>query len=242
MRIALCISGLPRCYNYHPKTLLNLFEPYSVDVFMHLWSDHITSSQQQEIQDIWQPKNIIFENQPKNLFEDWYKKTYHLRTAGRPHNNTFPMWYSVYKANELKCQWEKQNKYTYDAVCRARTDLWANSRWTKALEFTKSDQIILPHERHYDQGYNDTIALGNSISMDKYSGMWTWFPIALANNSVFGYEVMLREYLDNWVALAITQIPISIKIMRPHDIYNTYDQVEWGANPPPIDSDLIRYG
>lgn len=240
MKIALCISGLPRCYNYHPETLLDLFEPYPVDVFMHLWSDDITKEQRQDIQEIWQPTAIIFENQPKGLFQDWSHKTQHLRAAGRQHANTFPMWYSVYQANELKRQWEQRQGFTYQAVCRARTDLWANSRWTQALDAIKPDQVTLSHERHYDGGYNDTIALGDSASMDRYSGVWTWFPVALANSCVFGYEKMLREYLDRWAQVAVTQVPVSVKIMRPQDRYKTYDQVEWNANPPPPDHDLIR--
>lgn len=239
MRIALCLSGLPRCYDYHSETLLKLFEPYTVDVFAHHWSDHVSEQQQQDIQRVWQHRAVMFETQPADLFASWTERTRYLRSAGRPHGNTFPMWYSVYQANELRRQWEQQQGWTYDVVCRARTDLWANSHWTQALEQIRPNQVTLSHERHYDGGYNDTIALGDSASMDRYSAVWTWFPTALENKCEFGYERMLRHYLDNWSGLTVTQVPVQIKIMRPGDQYKTYDQVEWNANEPPPNHVLV---
>lgn len=239
MRIALCLSGLPRCYDYHPESLLQLFEPHQVDVFAHHWSDALDEQQKKKIQDIWGHRAVMFEPQPYALFADWTQRTYHLRTAGRAHGNTFPMWYSIYHANELKRQWEQQQGWTYDAVCRARTDLWANGRWTAALDRIRPNQVILSHERHYDGGYNDTIALGDSASMDRYSAVWTWFPKALENGCVFGYEVMLRQYIDQWSGLTVAQVPIQSKVMRPGDRHKTYDQVDWNARPSPPNHQLI---
>lgn len=240
MRIALCLSGLPRCYNYHPESLLGLFEPHTVDVFMHHWDDDLTDEQKADIQRIWQPRAVVFEPQPRDLFRSWTERTHHLRAAGRPHGNTFPMWYSVHQANELRREWQAQQGWVYDAVCRARTDLWANSSWTVALERIQANQVIVSHERHYDGGYNDTIALGDSASMDLYSGLWSWFPEALAQNRRFGYEVMLRDYLDNCAKLQVLPVPVQIKIMRPQDLGRRYEDVEWNANTPPPDNDLVR--
>lgn len=241
MRIALCLSGLPRCYDYKPETLLNLFHPYTVDVFCHLWDDHLPKDDCERLQNIWQPKKSLFEKQElyRNFFDYWTHKTEHLKAPGRYHSNTFPMWYSIYKANELKSLYEQENDFVYDVVCRARTDVWARTNWHSSLERIQHNKLIVIHERHYD-GYNDTMAMGTSETMNKYCNLWRWFPVAVENSVEIGYETMLKEYIDQWVKLEVEQSYIETRIMRPGDLHKSFEEIQWNANTPPPNHELIQ--
>lgn len=245
MKIALCLSGLPRCFDYHHDTYLNLFPPHKVDVFMHLWDDNLTDKMKDDLINAWKPNDIIFEHQPKELFSKWINDTHHIRAAGRFHGNAFPMRYSILKANQLKSNWEQKHGFKYDAVCKLRTDFWFKSTWTDALTKLEPNTIIIPGDFHhnsfqdYDGGYNDALALGDSESMDKFADIWNWFPTALEHKQVIGYEVMLRNYLDNWAKMQVKRHFLDFKIVRPDERFTPYEKLRGSTSIPPPDNEII---
>ena len=118
MRIALCLSGMPRCYDkaydYVSKHLLNQFEHDNVDVFFHTWrevGDHVVS----RISHLYMascystsyqfPANTLLKY--KDHHPDW------------PAKNAYHMFYSLFKANELRKEFELDNNIRYDVVIRS---------------------------------------------------------------------------------------------------------------------------
>ena len=232
MRIALCLSGKPRCYDYHWDTIKNLFSPHTVDVFAHFWEDEVSAEDKDWIFENYRPKLLLWEREPQEVFRRWHSDTAHNKAPGRDHYNTFPMRYSMFRANELKKQHENRYDFKYDAVCRARTDLWFQSDWNNALTQIKPDTVIIPHDRHYDGGYNDNIAVGDSASMDHYTYMWNWLSEALAIDIQYGIETMTREYLDNHTPCTVIQAPVQYKIIRPSHRTTAYENIPYNAYDP----------
>lgn len=230
MRIAVCLSGIPRCYDYHIDSIKNLFAPHQVDIFCHFWREELVPEDYSDLITAINPCAISLENQPTELFNQWYQTSLHLRGAGRPHNNVFPMWYSVYKANWLKRLHEQTHNFKYNAVCKARTDLWFPDTWTQALDHIADNTVIIPHDRHYD-GYTDVVAVGDSWSMDQYSDLWNYFPEFLRDNRTFTYEITLKYYLDEYVKLNVLQVPVDYRIVRPSMIDTPYHEISWNAYP-----------
>lgn len=232
MRIALCLSGKPRCYDYHWDSIKNIFHPHKVDVFAHFWEDEVTPEDKDWIFENYKPKLLLWEREPKDIFLKWYENTKNNKAPGRDHYSTFPMRYSMFRANELKKNFENRYNFKYDAVCRARTDLWFQTTWSGSLDKIKPNTIIIPHDRHYDGGYNDNIAVGDSPSMDYYSDMWNWLNEALAMGIQYGIETMTREYLDNHTPCIVVQEPVQYKIIRPSQKNSNYESIPYNAYEP----------
>lgn len=248
MRIAICLSGLPRCYNYYHESILNFFSPHEVDVFMHLWGDHLTDSQKDELVQIWKPKSIRFDNQKSpefNEFRNWAHTVWKegLRPAGRLPDPIWPMWYSVQEANELKKKFELENNFKYDVVCRLRTDMWfMNSTWTNSISKIAPKTIIVGNIRGYGGGIGDAVAMGDSKSMDAYSALYSlWLPIAYyrGGGDYIQAELMLRDYLEQGLKYTVIREPINYKIPRPADKGKPYDEIGGNANPSPPDNILV---
>lgn len=230
MKIALCLSGIPRCYDYHIDTIRDLFAPHQVDIFCHFWTDEMDQTDYGLIADAIQPRSIMFESSHAQLFHDWYLETVHLAVVGRSHERTFPMWYSVHQANKLKSDYEKTHDFRYDVVCKARTDLWFPHTWTDALEQIQPDTIVIPHDRHYG-GYTDVVAMGDSDSMDRYSDLWNWFWKFLVDGRSFGYETTLQYYLDEYQKLQVRQAYLDYRIVRPSMRHTAYHEISHNAYP-----------
>ena len=230
MKIALCLSGIPRCYDYHIDTIRDLFSPHEVDMFCHFWNDEMDTADYSQIADAIRPSGIMFEPSHTQLFHDWYLSTVHLAVMGRTHERTFPMWYSVHQANRLKSEYEKTHDFRYDVVCKARTDLWFPHTWTDALALIQPDTIVLPHDRHYG-GYTDVVAMGDSQSMDHYSDLWNWFPRFLSDQRSFGYETTLQYYLDEYKQLTVKLAHLDYRIVRPRMKHAAYHEIPHNAYP-----------
>lgn len=230
MKIALCLSGIPRCYDYHMDTIINLFAPHEVDIFCHFWNDEMDSTDYGQIAQAIRPRSLLYEPSYTPLFNDWYHATQQLAVVGRTHERTFPMWYSVNQCNRLKSEFERAYNFRYDVVCKARTDLWFPMAWTDALAQVQPGTIVIPHDRHYG-GYTDVIAMGDSYSMDRYSDLWNHFSRFLADQRSFGYETTLQYYLDEYQQLNVTQAYLDYRIVRPSMRHTAYHEIPHNAYP-----------
>jgi hypothetical protein len=235
MRIAICLSGLPRCWDRHPNNLLKLFPGHDVDVFQHHWDDHIDDKIKNSIKNSWKPVKIKFEKQPEDIFQDLRSKSRHL-SFGRLNVNTFPMWMSIWSSDKLRREHEITTGIKYDSVLRSRTDHWTDGDWLKGFDKILENQnnLVLPTKNHYE-GYCDQIALGSSYSMSVYANLWLWIPEAIKLERKVAYEIMLKDYLDNFTKLKIYQEKINFKMMRPyHPKVNNWDQaLDGSASVPP---------
>jgi hypothetical protein len=139
MKIAVCISGQPRSLDYSLKEIkANLIDTNNPDVFIHTWyhpdfdNQPFDSTQPQVDQKVgvWNPKTTelihdvlkpiktVFDR-PRSFEE--YSDLPGPVTANQPRMAS--MYYGIWKANELKKDYESEKGFKYDVVIRTRLDL-----------------------------------------------------------------------------------------------------------------------
>lgn len=168
MKIALCLSGKPRAWQKGYQYLKNnLLDHHEVDVFIHTWSD-VDDGDFGQIDYTYEPK-YIQTTRPFNL--DGLKK-YPDANPDWPSRNVVHMFYSIFKANEYKREYELDQGFTYDVVIRSRFD-FALNRLLPLNEMDK-DKVYVPKDmakgRIAPNGIicNDQFAYGDSGVMDLY--------------------------------------------------------------------------
>lgn len=168
MKVALCLSGRPRMckegFEYHKR---NLLDEHDVNVFIHSWQD-IDNDDFQFIDYNYDPVSISL----SYTFDDRSFEKYPVDHPNWPPKNAIHMLYSVFKANELKREYELEKGFTYDVVIRSRFDFALNRK----IDFTvEPGKIYVPND--YIKGRiepnglicNDQFAVGDSPTIDLYS-------------------------------------------------------------------------
>jgi hypothetical protein len=123
------------------------------------------------------------------------------------------MFYSIYKANQLKCEFEQLNNFKYDRVIRVRGDLRIAPIFNLNL-FPDNDTLYVPIIGKYcEEGINDQIAVSNSNIMDQYCEIYTNIISYYQNNIVIRRpEAILHHHLIS-KGIKIQEIDI------PYDVY-----------------------
>ena len=168
MRIAIQISGEIRAsqYTYETifKNILNIPEN-EVDIFIHTWSD-------KDAIQVYNPKAYELEN-----YEE--KKDLHVLPR------SMSMYYSIWRANEVRKDYAIKNNITYDIVMRYRTDCVVNENPFISID-TRSDILMIPlakngkavdgpGEQDTGSAYCDWLAWGTPKAMDIYCKTYhTW--------------------------------------------------------------------
>ena len=166
-KIALCLSGHTRSF-IQPYYALKkyLLDKYEIDLFIHTWTHNgeleysndssgnlkknVSNQNKIDIDTLkllYNPKKIKIEDQTLNTFLSNVPKKIKLNyyKSKGPVMNNFNCWcqmYSIYSANQLKIQFEKDNNFEYDFVIRMRFDHILNEfkdEWfdyRKAIKFT----------------------------------------------------------------------------------------------------------
>jgi len=190
MKTAICFSGHLRSFettfNYLKETVIN---PMNADVFIHTW-DIIGSSASRfkgdgfatnyivDLNKIQKLANPIFFTVEKetDLFvkvtDDIkileHEKKYIVGHVGFHIN----MFYSIFKANQLKSEYEKIKNFTYDRVIRFRPDIRMGTLFIPTL-FPDNNKIYVPKIGKYsDVGINDQVAIGSSHNIDEYCNIY----------------------------------------------------------------------
>jgi len=197
MKIAVCFSGLSKCYEHAVESVKQVFfDKCECDLFAHTWDT----------------PNIIRYNTSKDHFFAKTFKDYEIEqfdtNAGwniltqeqqtdmpKPCKNVVPMFYSIYKANCLKNKIEKQNNVKYDVVVRSRFD----SLYTTFLP---------ENELHLLKLYNHTLFCGwhgidsgaktirNYFQYDESAAPF------VADNFAFGTSASMDVYCSTYLQLA----------------------------------------
>ena len=168
MRIAIQISGEIRAPQYTYETLLknilNIPEN-EVDIYIHTWNNEDTIK-------LYNPKAYEIEN---------YEKKKDLHVLPR----SMSMYYSIWRANELRKDYAMKNNISYDIVMRYRTDCVVNENPFVSID-TRSDILMIPLAKNgkavdgpgdQDTGsaYCDWLAWGTPKAMDIYCKTYhTW--------------------------------------------------------------------
>jgi len=220
MKIALCLSGQPRGLPYSIDLIKeNVIEPNSItDVFLHAWHNEedagkfynsaqphqngrvgrIKQNTESMLLNGFQPKKWIIEPQ-KRFPETWGMKA--DPTANQ--ELLASSFYSVYQANELKSQYEKENNFVYDIVIRSRYDLYFDREILVENYYNKLDKIIVMKKfqdaqdakQNVDKPMVDIFAIGNSKHINVFSSVYPNMPeLNTLINPPFG-----ENYLGRWV-------------------------------------------
>jgi len=186
MKIALCLSGQPRCLLRGHRELSNaLLSKYDVDIFIHAWYDGMNSKPMvgrrgvypavteetiQQVRELYDPK--IFVTQPQIIFTPHSGINTHSCKA----QSVYSLFYSLDASNKLKSLYEESNNFTYDAVVRSRFDIVFHNYDVniEELDLTKLHVCRAGGLNHPNTTglMNDQYAISNSSNMNYYSTVY----------------------------------------------------------------------
>jgi hypothetical protein len=200
VRVALCLSGLPRFLNqtheYWRRCIINA---YHTDVFVHTWiSATNNQSIQKTILQLYQPKAAEFATIPNFDVSSYKDRIW-------PHRITpaaqFSQFTGIQRVQMLRQNYEIQNRFEYDIVVRARFDWYlekvdfeinncVNIARTPTLDghkFTYCGQQLV--------GISDQFAYGSSRVITVYGQLVDRIPHLYHNCGVdFCGELFLRAH------------------------------------------------
>ena len=224
MRVAVLLQGEPRFCAEFDQFLENLSDYDSVDYFICTWkqSDNdgkILASQGHK----------IVAPQWQNVDYNWaVEKFKELLPAGHTlvhldlidqntihkepltvniavetvQANVWKMFYSLFKANEAKSEYEKKNGFTYDLVIRARPDVALTDKINlRALKesINKRNTILIPQNKRCGYGVYicDLFGIGSSANMDVYCNVYNEALEHHERGVIFHPETMLAKHLTH---------------------------------------------
>jgi len=195
MKIALCFSGgirnLKENYSSIKKSLLDPLKP---DVFIHGWyfkvdelknTHKMYRGKETEIDEVFSllhPKKIKLEVYDKFKEEELGKmfKVKEVQSKYQDNTrlselypNTVGMFWSIYQANLLKQQYEKDNKFKYDIVIRVRPDFeFFTELNLQVLKLVEKNTLLMPLDNYaFITQQCDKFAISDSETMDYYSSL-----------------------------------------------------------------------
>jgi hypothetical protein len=185
MRVALCLSGLPRALQEGYSSLYkHIIEKYNPDIFIHIWTEQlyynpseIVKPYEEYIKSVefimrmYKPKSIMIDKH-HILKPEYQKYTEVNRYKGsiRHVYNMFSMYESLYLSNKLKIQYESNNNFIYNCVIRSRFDL--NIIKDIELENYDMNKLNIEANSNPDKELTDYFAFGTSKIMDIYSDIY----------------------------------------------------------------------
>lgn len=213
MKIALCLSGQLRFLQqgYAENIFPFILQGNDIDVFIHTWAiddeqdgksyingggfamgSPVNKSYMLDALNLYRPVKYLIQQQIP--FENG---KYPERTMpGIKSHNLFSMFYSIYKSNQLKTEYEKENNFTYDIVIRCRFDIKLDKKIDLTVDMSK---IYLPFNCFdTSNGYVDSVGYSSSNNMDIYSATFNNIDTIMTNYDIgFCGEYILRKQLDS---------------------------------------------
>ncbi len=262
MRIALCLAGQPRDVkeSYYFSILKNLIEPNNItDIFVHTWwrpewehSEYTDSYPRPPakfrkdsidlIRNLYKPLKMVVEDD--NIYKETIKNDWagddkwvveEVPIIGEKKNIwvTYPRYMSVYKANELKNEYEKEQGFEYDVVIRLRTDTIPRVRvdvnnydvskyFYIPTGFPQTALGILPSTDKKWCGAGDIIAIGNKKNMDTYCNIFNLIKEISIKYPVCVAEATLGYYLVEY------NVPIYFAWIDRQEMCLYRQLKEWG--------------
>ncbi len=124
MKIAVCFSGLSKCYEQAVESVKqNFFDKCDCDLFAHTWDTPSVINYSSSKEQFFEKTFKRYEIEHFDINASWNTLTQEQQlNMPKPCRNVVPMFYSIYKANCLKSQQENQHSFAYDIVVRSRLD------------------------------------------------------------------------------------------------------------------------
>jgi hypothetical protein len=232
MKVAICFSGHLRNFsnlleNFKEK-VLSLRRDHQVDLFFSIWdiyepkyswtNENETISNLIDTEDLSELDPIKIEVENFNgIKEQFLLKNFtstslcevHCRLIKDGILHSTPMFYKIYKANELKKDYEKINNFKYDIAIRYRSNLFINGNID--LNINKN---TLYNKRENNSNLDDIFAYSDSETMDKYSDLYLNLSLILNKYRRFGPEEILYDWVINENKIPRKDTSFSIDIIR----------------------------
>jgi hypothetical protein len=220
MKIAVCVSGGVRYPHLGLNSIQKIIPNKNIKVFIHTWRitninsflDTVAGIGYKEIDKVietnlfsletYNYEKLLIENydECQNKFQNLLDNLKFIPSIDiediEPRSDVGPisMHYSIYKANELKKEYEKENNIKFDWVIRMRTD--SDFRYERLDLNTLNHELNIPSGEDWgDHSINDQFAIGTSYAMDLYSSLYNNFHYT--QSSKFYPERILALHLKN---------------------------------------------
>lgn len=211
MNIAICVSGSIRYPELGLKSI-NKIIPKDIKIFIHTWKNVKSGKFLKTIHRLKEKEGIKemidtdfnllqypYEKLQVDDFSEIYddfKSLYNslkFNCYGRDDVGILSMYYSIYQANKLKCEYEDNNNIIFDRVIRMRFD---SDFINESLDLKKtiSLDLCIPDTRFDYSGINDQFAIGSSQVMDIYSNVYQ--DIHELTQCQYCGEEILKQQLD----------------------------------------------
>jgi hypothetical protein len=217
MKIAICLSGIPKYWEKSLNSILRYLP--TADVFIHMWKinseDEINSNTAyshdayHNIVDI-RCEDVIFSyNTKKYKLQNFSTKLNDFVNERKKYHETIDdiqgsesiaqlsMFYSMREACRLKSEYERDNGFLYDLVFRFRFD----SEIVKFIDLNNvviEDYLYIPEGRDWG-GINDQFSFGGSKVMDMVCECYTFYESILKQTKFYGPEAVLKQHLDSFL-------------------------------------------
>lgn len=213
MKVAFCFCGQPRDVKNSLENIKKAWGTYQeLDFFFHTWipedrspyridtpSDFYFDGIESHLIENLNPVKCEFQRQI--IFKNQYRDSVHwpIRSTfiPNPSQNIQSFFYSLKKANDLKCQHEIENNFRYDCVIRCRFDYIFTKRYN-IKDFDLNYLNVKGDCKHTEYAINDHVALSNSKNMDLYStvidNMQKYYMEGIEFNTevILGYNAMVQ--------------------------------------------------
>jgi len=216
MNVAICLSGAIKFVDNGLHTINKISSLYNTKLFIHSWeiedfinfNSHSLSIRNVSLSngnfsyydhyennmfDKYKYENISIERyeDKQKYFQDIFNNIKFDIYEQRHDLGVLSMFYSIYKSNELKVQYEKKNNIKFDCVIRIRSD--SLIRNDLILTEYNMNNLNIPNGGDWG-GLNDQFAFGNSDVMNLYSE--TFNNIKKIKRSMYHPEMILRESME----------------------------------------------
>ena len=231
MKVAICISG---GIKYPEKSLESLkrISPKGFHVFIHTWNitdkgsylqnigkEQLRPYSKEQVLNFYKEstenrlhllkyynyEDLLIENfeDMKPTFQEYFDSmtfpSYQRKDVG-----FMSMYYSFFKSNELKCQYEKKNNMLFDRVVRMRFDSdIVNDIDVEALKYP----LNLEKNTGDWGGLSDQFAIGDSKSMDHYCNIY--HNLVNMQHVRFHPESLMTEHLST---VEHVEVPFNVRI------------------------------
>lgn len=215
-RVALCLSGQPRFIEENFDSInRHIIEPSGCDVFCHFWNtwDDSKGMDPAKAIDFYKPASFQVQNQIE--FEEDEARLFRMKS----------MFYSVFRSNELRKEFERMTGHRYECVIRCRTDKIFDINFDIAEFDSAPDALWIHNDGLFPCGvrtYSDAFGFGSSENMNKYCGFFNYIDEL---KSVFesdhaGHraapECYFTYYIDHMAKIRDVRTTKMRRILEPH--------------------------
>jgi hypothetical protein len=197
LKLALCLSGQARGLIKAKKYVKeNLLDRYDVDVFAHTWKPSggiLKIKLFEDINFLYDPIHLAYDYPlPVTTNADMV-----VPNSSHPANFCTSMFYSIYKANDLRIRHQITKEINYDFVIRSRFDLALN----KVIDFSSLEKGKVYVSKDTDGPnalLNDQFAIADPDTMNIYASTFLHLrKLYDSGVSLCGHEMLQEQLLRN---------------------------------------------